>query len=50
MFQRNTDKLFHGLPNVFDITDDIFTTGFDELHSGYNETVNKVLKYAEKPS
>ena len=42
MFQRKTDKLLHGLPNVFAIADDILIAGFDDLCRDNDETVEKV--------
>ena len=29
MFQKKIDKLFHGMPNVFSIGDNILFAGFD---------------------
>ena len=31
MYQKKTDELFSGMPNVFDIADDILIAGFDKL-------------------
>ena len=30
MFQKKIDKLFSGMPNVFNIVDDVVIAGFDE--------------------
>ena len=37
----------HGLPSVFGIADDILTARFDKLGRDHDETIDKVLKYAE---
>ena len=41
-------KLFHELPNVHGIADDIQFASFDDLGRGYNEKVNKVLEICSK--
>ena len=38
MFQKKTDQLFNGVPNVFGIADDILISGFDELGRDHDET------------
>ena len=48
MFQRKMDKLFHELPNVFGIANDILISGFNEQGRDYDETVDKVLKICRK--
>ena len=44
MFLRKIDKLFHELPNVFSIANDMLIAGFNELDRDHDETVDKVLK------
>ena len=29
--QRKVERLFHGLPNMFGIVDDIFISGFNDM-------------------
>ena len=41
-------KMFHELPNVFCIADDILIAGFDDLGRDYNEMVDKVLEICRK--
>ena len=43
MFQKKTDKLFSGMPNVFGIADDILIVGIDEWGKDHVETLEKVL-------
>ena len=47
MLKKKIDELFHRIPNVFGITDDILIVGFDELGRNHNETVDGGLKYTE---
>ena len=44
MFQRKIGELFQGIPNLFDITDDILIAGLNELGRDHDETVVKTLK------
>ena len=44
MFQRKIDELFQGLPNVFDIADDILNAGIDDMDRGHDGTHDKVLR------
>ena len=48
MFQRRIDKLFHRVPNVFGIADDILIVGFDDFGKDHDETVSKVLEIWRK--
>ena len=48
MFKRKIGKLFHGLPNVFGIADDILIADFDVLGRDHDETVDKVPEMCRK--
>ena len=43
-FRKKTDELFHGLPNVFGIADDICIVGFDKVGRNHDATLDKVLR------
>ena len=43
MFQKEIDKLFSGIPNVFGIPDCILIPGFDEWGKDHAETLEKVF-------
>ena len=47
MFQK-IDQLFSGMPNVFGIADDMLIICFDEQGKDHDETLEKVLQYADK--
>ena len=44
MFQKKINELFSGMPNVFDIADDILIAGFNEQDNDHDETLGKVLR------
>ena len=44
MFQKKTDELFSGMPNVFRTADDILIAGFDEWCKDLDMTLEKVLQ------
>ena len=44
MFQKEIDEFFSGMPNVFNIADDILITGFDKQDRVNNATFDKVLR------
>ena len=48
MFQGKMDELFHGLPNVFVIADDILAAGFNYLRKDHDATLDKVLRLCRK--
>ena len=50
MFQMKIDKLFQGLPNVFDIANDILIAGFDDLGRDHDEAVGEALEIFRKSS
>ena len=43
-FQRKIDNLSQGLPNVFGISDDTLSTGFDDMGRDHDAVVNKMVK------
>ena len=44
MFQCKIDEIFHNMPNVFRIADDILVIGYDNGGKDHNEAVYSVLK------
>ena len=44
MFQKKTGELFHGISNVFGISDDTVIAGFDELGRDHDATLGNVLR------
>ena len=48
MLQRKIDEMFHGLPNIFGIADDILIAGFDDPGRDHDERVDKVLEICMK--
>ena len=44
MFQKNIDKLFSVMPNIFIIAEDILIASFDEKNKDHDETLDKVLR------
>ena len=48
MSQRKIDELFHRLPNVFGIADDILITGFDDMCREHNAMLNMVQRICRK--
>ena len=44
MFQKMIDELFSGMPNVFDIADDILTACFNEEGRNHDVTLDEVLR------
>ena len=41
MFQRKTNEIFRGLPNVFDIADDTLTVGYDADSRDHDRTLEQ---------
>ena len=39
MLQKKIDELFKGVPNVFDIADDILIAGYDEGDKDHDEVI-----------
>ena len=48
IFQRNIDKLFQGLSNVFGIADGIPIAWFNDLGKDHDPTLDKVLRICSK--
>ena len=48
MFQRKTDEIFKGLPNVFVIADDVLVVGYDSDSKDHDNTLKKHYKYANR--
>ena len=44
VFQKKTDELFSGMPNIFGIADNTLIAGFDEPGTDHNATLDKVLR------
>ena len=44
MFQKNIDKLFNDIPNVFGIADDILIAGFDADSRAHDTSLEQVLQ------
>ena len=41
---QETDELFQGLPDMFDIADDILVAGFDNIGKDHDATHDKILR------
>ena len=45
MFQCKIDEIFHDMPNVFAIADDILVIGYDKDGTDHDKVVYKVLRW-----
>ena len=50
MFQKKTDELFSGMPNVLGIADDILIAGFDKQGKDNDEPLDKVFDVCRQTS
>ena len=44
MFQQKIDEIFHDMPNIFGIADEILVVGYDDDGRDHDEMVQMVLQ------
>ena len=48
MFQKKTDEIFSGMPNVFSIADDILMQVLMTMAETHNATLDKILRICKQ--